>query len=429
MGAGRRVSRRAFLATSLAGVCAATVDLRAFQRERGRIPRPRRDERGFARVAADLRARFDDLRSHFIFEYYPWYGTDPWRHWDQGGVSPPSRLASNYLPLLGPYDSRSSRVIEQHARWMAQAGVGAINLSWWGQGSYEDRAVPIVMDVMKDHGIQVAFHMEPYADDRAIRFADDILYLLREYGERRRWDAFLLLERADGTAAPVFEMFNSILPPTSTDCRGVTRPFPGFVPDAIWRQQTTRIKREMAADFEHLTILADSLDVGRTRAGGFDGGASSDPYFHPERWPEVAGWFNGDDLLFVFGINAGFDVILPSSPPVNDPCYAEPDTDPLADLDWSSDAARSREQSASTERIVVCFDRSLRLQSEPGSANARRGFFLVYINTFNEWHEGTQFEPMKALPDLTAEERRLYHNTPSGSFRLDTLAELLQQVV
>ena len=429
MGVGRQVSRRAFLATSLAGVCAATADLRALQREREPIPRSRQDERRFARVAADLRTRFDDLRSHFIFEYYPWYGTDPWRHWDQGGVTPPSRIASNYLPVLGPYDSRSSRIIEQHARWMAQAGVGAINLSWWGQGSYEDRAVPIVMDVMKDHGIQVAFHMEPYADDRAARFADDILYILREYGERRRWDALLLLERADGTAAPVFEMFNSILPPTSTDCRGVTRPFPGFVPDAVWRQQTTRIKREMAVDFEHLVILADSLDVGRTRASGFDGGASSDPYFHPERWPEVATWFNGEDLLFVFGINAGFDVILPSSPPVNDPCYREPDTDPLADLDWGSDAARSREQSASTERIVECFDRSLRLQTEPGSANVRRGFFLVYINTFNEWHEGTQFEPMKALRDLTAGERRVYHNTPSGSFRLDTLAELLQQVV
>jgi hypothetical protein len=36
---------------------------------------------------------------------------------------------------------------------------------------------------------------------------------------------------------------------------------------------------------------------------------------------------------------------------------------------------------------------------------------------------------MKSVADLTADERRLYHNTPSGSYRLDTLAALLQQVI
>jgi hypothetical protein len=425
------VTRRAFLAGCLASVCALPTDLRALQREPPPLPRRAepQDNRRLSRIAAQLRSRFDDLPSHFVFEYYPWYAADPWKHWDQGGLQPPARIASNYMPLLGPYDSRSARVLEQHARWMVQAGVGAVNLSWWGQGTFEDRAVPLVMDVMKDHGIQVTFHLEPYARDRAMRLADDIKYLFREYGERRHWDNFLLLERADGSAAPVLEMFEAILPPTSTDCLGVTRPVPGYVPDAIWRQQTTTIKREVAADFEHFTLLADSLDVSRTRAGGFDGGTSSDPYFHPERWPDVVGWFNAADLLFVFGVNAGFDVVSPAAPPVNDPCYRPPKTDPLPDADWSSDASRAREQQASTERIVETFERTLRLQTESVSANSRHGFFLVFINSFNEWHEGTQFEPMKSAVDLTADERRLYHNAPSGSYRLDTLSAMLQQVI
>ena len=60
------------------------------------------------------------------------------------------------------------------------------------------------------------------------------------------------------------------------------------------------------------------------------------------------------------------------------------------------------------------------------SSNARQGTFLVYVNSFNEWHEGTQFEPMKDYADLTAEERRVgYHNPADGGYRLRSLRERL----
>ena len=32
---------------------------------------------------------------------------------------------------------------------------------------------------------------------------------------------------------------------------------------------------------------------------------------------------------------------------------------------------------------------------------ARTGFFLTFVNSFNEWHEGTQFEPVKGAATLT----------------------------
>ena len=78
------------------------------------------------------------------------------------------------MPRLGPYDSRDLRVIEQHARWIAESGVGSINVSWWGRGDYTDLAVPRILDVMRDHDIKVTFHLEPYAADRARRYLDDI---------------------------------------------------------------------------------------------------------------------------------------------------------------------------------------------------------------------------------------------------------------
>ncbi len=424
------LSRRAFLEGCVASVLAPALEFRVRQRVPERLPRGRTpNRRALAHLGAHLRARFRDLPSHFIFEYYPWYGTNPWYHWNQAGWTPPSRIAANYLPRLGPYDSRDARVIERHARWIAETGAGAVNVSWWGPGSYEDRAVPLVMDVMKDHGIQVTFYLEPYADDRALRLVDDVKYLLREYGERRRWDNFLLLERADGSAAPVMKMFAAVIAATSTDCLGVTRPVKQYVPDTLWRQQTSRLRREVAVDFERFTLLGDSLDVGRTLAGGFDGSASGDPYVHPDRWDEVAGWFNAEDLLFVFSVNAGFDPVAPAVVPADDPCYRPSRVEPIAEVDWSSDESRAREHRASALRITETFERTLRLQTTARSTNERRGFFLVYVNSFNEWHEGTQFEPMAPLAELTEGERHLFHNAASGTYRLDTLGALLAQVL
>src|ERR671911_2167233 len=31
-------------------------------------------------VGVELRRKYPDLRRHFVFEYYPWYATNPWRH-------------------------------------------------------------------------------------------------------------------------------------------------------------------------------------------------------------------------------------------------------------------------------------------------------------------------------------------------------------
>ena len=62
------------------------------------------------RVGALVRSRFREPRRYFIFEYYPWYGVDPWVHWDLWDRRPPLDLAVTSVPLLGAYDSRAARV-------------------------------------------------------------------------------------------------------------------------------------------------------------------------------------------------------------------------------------------------------------------------------------------------------------------------------
>lgn len=381
-------------------------------------------------VPRALAAVYPDLRRRFIFEYYPWYDTDPWYHWNEGGRTPPIDIAATSMPRLGPYDSYDLRVIEQHARWIANAGVGAVNLSWWGRGDYTDLAVPRVMDVMRDHDIKVTFHLEPYRDDRAWRYHDDIRYLLREYGERRRWDALLLLDDGRGRRSPVFKSFRTILPREVQDCHGRTFLVPDYTPDGEWRRQTDGVREEVRRDFAEVHLLADSLDMGRTAAAGFDGIAVYDNFVTPAHWRNVAEGAAGYALLFSFNVNPGFDGYPPRVLPPPGSCYTPQGFEPGGSHpDWWDPRARVTAQRLALERITESFSTTVSLQQQPTWTNGRRGFFLTYINSFNEWHEGHQFEPARDAADLTPDERRIgYHNPPDGSARLTHLAALMGHV-
>ncbi len=379
---------------------------------------------------AYLSSRFPDLRRHFIFEYYPWYAANPWQHWNDAERQPPFDIAANAVPLLGPYDSRDRAVLERHARWIADAGIGAVNVSWWGPGSYPDANVPVLMDVMRAHDLHVTFHMEPYEDTRAARYAEDVLYLIRNYGDKRRWDCFLLLRHADGRAGPVFKSFRTILPRQVTDCHGIVRQVPDYAADDVWRRQTDALRLELAHDFDRVTLLADSLDMGRSLGGGFDGIAIYDNFVLPAVWRSFAERATLSELVFSFNTNAGYDGIRPRTIPP-DSCYSPlPLEPPSGDPDFSSPSGRFAAMTASSARIQETFETTVGLQCAPGLANVKKGFFLTYVNSFNEWHEGTEFEPMKNARDLLPEERRLgYHNVDGGSYRLEKLQELIGRVM
>ncbi len=394
-----------------------------------RDPRLTRRRETTATPVERLRARFPRLRRHFAFEYYAWYRTSPYRHWDDGGHTPPDSIASATVPALGAYDSAHAAIIEQHARWMAEAGVGAIALSWWGRNHPDNLLTPLIMDVMRAHDIHVTFHLEPYANDRVHSYASDILYILQEYGEKRRWDNFLLLDQADGTSAPVFKSFRTILPPTIVDCHGIVRSVPDFASDGDWRRQTDQIRDTTRSTFDRLILLADSLDAGRTVAGGFDGIAIYDSYVRPTTWQGAAEVMGGRDLVSSFSINCGFDGFHPVVPryDCDIPLPFEP---PVADVNWADDVSRAAAEAASRTRVFESLSETLRVQATPLSQNAREGFFLAYVNTFNEWHEGTSFEPALDRAALTPAQRaRGYHNPADGSWRLDTLRTLLAPII
>jgi hypothetical protein len=427
-------SRREFLRLCALGAAYGVMPPYAEAQVGGRIEGSRRsgiaEEIALRRRFGWLRAAYRDLPRHFVFEYYPWYGVSPWRHWNQKQNTPPVNLDAPYMPRLGAYDSVSTAVIEQHARWIADCGVGAINLSWWGRGSYEDRAVPRIMDVMGAHGIHVTFHLEPYRSDRAHVYAEDVHYLLREYGERRRWDCFLLLEGADRRIGPVFKSFATIVPSQSTDCLGVTRPVRLHTPDAVWRQQLAALRRDLEPTFDGVTFLADSLDWYRTNESGFDGIAVYDNFVRPSRWEFIAQRMSSAGLVFSFNVNPGF---YAEEPPVSQrgACYQPtPFEPPVPDLDLARADERERAARVSVDRINESLRSTVLLQTDLRLENRRAGFFLVYINSFNEWHEGTSFEPMRDAAGLTPDERRTgYANPTDGGYRLRLLGNLMAEIL
>jgi hypothetical protein len=113
--------------------------------------------------------------------YYPWYGTPTstgtgWKHWDQGGHTPPDDIGASYYPARGPYSSTDTAVVDSQMAELSAAGVNQVIVSWWGQGSYEDKALSVIQTSAAAHGLDVAIHVEPYGS-RGATGAADISYL------------------------------------------------------------------------------------------------------------------------------------------------------------------------------------------------------------------------------------------------------------
>ena len=421
-------TRRAFLASGLGA--AASVGLTAGGATTGQDLSDDDSDALLTESGQQLRTQYPDLRRHFIFEYYPWYARNPVRHWDQWDRVPPLDLAANTMPMLGAYDSRSVAVLEQHARWIVESGVAAVNLSWWGRDDFEDRVVHLVMDVMHAHDIRVTFHLEPYGPERAEQFPSDVMYLLEEYGEKRRWDCLLFHQWADGSSGPLFKLFNSLVPESLVDCHGGQVALPHYVPRSTWQRVTDQLRETLRHDFDRVTILSESPDAGDVASAGFDGLSIYGPDSAQTNWLDWALEASRKGITFTFNANPGLDEIERRTVEFGS-CYQPRSFLPATSgFDWSTRDDRERARELSERQIRETLLTSVLLQTHPWLGNARQGFFLVYICSFNEWHEGHQFEPMRDAAALTPDERvQGYHNPANGAYRLLCLRERLDRLV
>jgi glycoprotein endo-alpha-1,2-mannosidase len=123
--------------------------------------------------------------------YYPWYGiaSGPGGngrtvHWGTIDAANKNISEATHYPALGAYDSHDPNIIEQHCLWAGAAHIDTFIVSWWGHGDYTDRAMPLILDACKRHGMKACIYYEtvptPKTADAA---AQDILRVLKKYGE------------------------------------------------------------------------------------------------------------------------------------------------------------------------------------------------------------------------------------------------------
>jgi len=127
--------------------------------------------------------------------YYPWYGnphveggSGRWSHWSGVDQQHRSIDSSTHYPALGPYDSHDAKLIEQHCRWAKEAGIDGWIVSWWGHGSFEDRAMERILDQSAKAALEVTVYYETVPGRKtAAEATDDLARLLKRYAGHNAW--------------------------------------------------------------------------------------------------------------------------------------------------------------------------------------------------------------------------------------------------
>jgi glycoprotein endo-alpha-1,2-mannosidase len=288
--------------------------------------------------------------------YYPWYGnptTDRmWEHW-QGDqeFQPPLDISSDYYPVLGAYSCYDPNTVAQHFAWLREAGVGVIISSWWGQGTFEDRAVPVLLDAAEQYGIRVAFHIEPYDGRTADRLLSDIEYIYRHYGDHPAFFRTTASSRWSPDDRPKGLFFVWAID------------YPDFsvppVEASYWQETVDAIHALPDGGL----IIANTTDTAWVDGGHFDG-LYNYATLHLDQGEDFA-WALGlpPDAWYVPSVLPGFSARR---------------------IEYPADAYTPRADGATFNEQ---WEAALGVGVEPA---------MMTITSFNEWHEGTQIEPAQA---------------------------------
>jgi tRNA A-37 threonylcarbamoyl transferase component Bud32 len=289
--------------------------------------------------------------------YYPWYGNPDidgeWIHWQQNGRTPPSNLATDYVPLLGPYSSMDPAVVAQHFAWLREAGVGLVITSWWGPEDRTDHAVPLLLDTAEHYGLKVAFHIEPYDSRSAGSLPDNLHYLVDRYGGH---PAFY---RTAGTSP-----WDEIPEPKALFFLFAPSQHPGPSGEAAWDYWNEALDVIHEANLG--LVFASTPDPQWVSVGHFDGLYN---YVSPSlEGPQAFAWARAlpSGAWYVPSVIPGFSA---------------------KQVGYPSDTFVPRNDGA-----------TYNLQWESALSQGFRPN-LVTITSFNEWHEGTAIEPAAPLAE------------------------------
>ncbi|MFQ5790051.1 MAG: hypothetical protein ACE5JI_06175, partial [Acidobacteriota bacterium] len=278
--------------------------------------------------------------------YYGWYGTPEqngkYFHWDQNERLPPQDIASSFYPSLGPYSSTDGDLIAQHMRWIQSMGVGVLIFAW--QDDVLSREVTsLVMDTAWQYGIQVAFLIDQNPPKRPEEVIGAVETLTAQFGNH---PAFYRIGRATRHGR-------------SIDPRGVFYVFNPFLGGLVNPSEWVPWMDRLRDTYYDPVLLGQGFNLLANERAHFDGLFTFDVLkAEPGSFHSFKEQARQAGLIFVPTIGPGYD----DQRAVDSPA-----------------GYRSREQGSLYDRF---WEEVVRVQPE-----------WVSLNSFNEWHEGTQIEP------------------------------------
>jgi hypothetical protein len=281
--------------------------------------------------------------------YYTWYGRPErhghWVHW--GGENPAKHdiPESTHYPAQGAYDSHDPATIDGHIELAQAHGLTGFIATWWGQGTYDDRAFATLLARAGQKGFKVTVYWETAPGEGAAQIdhaVADLLFVLQRYGAA---EAFL---KVDGK--PVVFVYGRVM---------------DQVPLASWPAIIQRVRQQYGRDF---LLIADGYNEAYARL--FDG-------VHTYN---ICGWVqrkSADELRQASGAAFADAVRLARSHGRISCVTVIPGYD---DTKIRKPGLKAERHGGQTYRV---------LWEEAQKADPD----WVLITSWNEWHEGSEIEP------------------------------------
>eukprot|EP00980_Cylindrotheca_fusiformis_P000115 scaffold21_cov107-Cylindrotheca_fusiformis.AAC.9 len=319
--------------------------------------------------------------------YYPWHADDFHRGYGyiRKSLSPPQQ------PMLGEYDDRDPAVVWQHLQWSRQANIRLWVTSWWGPGSREDNTIRNTIlphDGLQDHQIALFYEtdnrIKSQSDDNKLgNIQSDIEHMCTHYFQHPNYYRiddkpvlFIYLTRVlsrDGLLTDVAELMRS----TAASACNVDLYLIG---DQVFGKSTNK-------DFWNDDLVRPFVDLdGVTNYDiygsvsdvvGRKGGSVTEE--------EVEYYYGREQKLWSIVANAfGCRYIPAISPGYNDVTVRSGNPPLSRSLQGQEEGSLLR--TALREAIPLTDDKTQR---------------LLMINSFNEWHEDTQLEPVRVVQNPT----------------------------